>query len=210
VYPNVPLSQIVRVGKHELSATDWDLYLKTSVDFVLVDPVARPSLAVEFDGMGGGFSSSTTYVQVRPTRDPKREAKIQCEMDPFLRRCSQQYERFAATRSRVSIEPLFDPDIVTHMRQKVPFESVGCRFTAEVEVLPRPVSMVVWVRNWAGEELSGILSAECPVKSGVNPLCVAQNIAECLGQEQVLRLIDEKGLSDKSADQYGSPQAGTG
>jgi hypothetical protein len=277
VYPNLPLSQIVRVGKHELTATDWDLYLKTSVDFVLVDAMARPSLAIEFDGMGGGFSSSKTYIQKRPTRDPKREAKLQfklhlcdkvdlplmvisfeetrpCtddttltvlssiaaqhvatktyketiakwdtegrgagktwneilweladldaktqnEMDPFLRRRADQYKRFAAAHLRVSIKSLFDPNVLTHMRQKVPFESVGCRFTAKGGALPHAVTVVVWVRNWAGAELSGALSSDCPVKSGVNPLRIAQNIAECLGQEQALRMIDEKESPNKS------------
>ena len=37
VYPNLPLSQLVRVGKHEISESEWELYLKTSVDFTLVE-----------------------------------------------------------------------------------------------------------------------------------------------------------------------------
>jgi len=61
VYPNLPFSQLVRIGKHEFtSENEWDLYLKTSVDFVLVDQEGHPSFGIEFDGLGRGFSSSTT------------------------------------------------------------------------------------------------------------------------------------------------------
>jgi hypothetical protein len=76
VYPNLPLSLLVRAGKHEISESDWDLYLKTSVDFTLVEGEGDPSLIVEFDGMGQGFNSSTTYVQFQQTRDPNRKAKL--------------------------------------------------------------------------------------------------------------------------------------
>lgn len=91
------------------------------------------------------------------------------------------------------LEHVFDPDILTHLRGKMPFESVGCRFTVEGGELPRPIVTTVWVRNLAGEELAGVLSPELPVKGGVNPLRVAENIARCLGQERVLEVLGEPG-----------------
>ncbi len=57
VYPNLPLSQLVRIGKHEVSESEWDFYLKTSVDFTLVESEGTPSLIVEFDGMGKDSAS---------------------------------------------------------------------------------------------------------------------------------------------------------
>jgi Protein of unknown function (DUF2726) len=276
VYPNLPFSQVVRVGKHEVSASEWDLYLKTSVDFTLVDGDINPSLIIEFDGMGGGFSSSDTYIQKWTTRDPNRSAKLnfklrtcgavglplmvisfdeagpctrdgtlsiingiaaqhvatnvykkiiqqwdsenrgrgktydemmwdlarldaktQYESDPFLKRMAADWDRFVATGVGVSMEPLFNPEILTAMREKVPFESVGCRITAEGGGLPEPVVAVVWVRNWAGEELAGLLSPDLPVKNGVNPLRVAENIARCLGQERVLEVLGQLGQGAK-------------
>jgi hypothetical protein len=276
VYPNLPLSQLVRVGKHELPQSDWDLYLKTSIDFTLVDAENSPSLLIQFDGMGGGFSSSDKYVQIRETRDPNRSAKLnfklrmcnsiqlplivvsfdethpctrdgmlsvingiaaqhvarkvyqntiqewdsenrgegktydemiwdlaeldaktQFESDPFLKRLASESERFISTGVQTAWENLFDPDILTAMRNKVPFESVGCRFTVTGGGLSEPVVTVVWVRNWAGEEMSGILSSDLPIKSGVNPLRVAENIARCLGQERVLEILGEAGRRPK-------------
>jgi hypothetical protein len=265
LYPNLPLSQLVRVGKDELSPAEWDLYLKTSIDFTLVSADSSPSLLIAFDGMGGGFSSSEKYIQKQTTRDPRRaakmdfklrichsvdlplivvsfretrpctrdgvlciingiaaqhvarkvyhhtirewdsekrghdktwdemmwdlaelDAKTQIDSDPFLKRMSVIWDQFAATGVKVSLESLFDPDVLTSMRAKTPFESVGCRFTATGDALHKPVVAEVWVRNWAGEELQGLLSQDAHVKSGVNPIRVAWNIAECVGREQVL------------------------
>lgn len=76
VYPNLPLAQLVRIGRQEISESEWDLYLKTSVDFTLVEAGRTPSLLIEFDGMGGGFSSFDKYVQMRMTTDPNRSAKL--------------------------------------------------------------------------------------------------------------------------------------
>lgn len=73
LYPNLPLSQIVEVERNEVSAVEWDFYLKSSVDFVLANRRDEPVLAIEFDGLGGGFSSGSTYQplvassQKRPT-----------------------------------------------------------------------------------------------------------------------------------------------
>jgi hypothetical protein len=272
VYPNLPLSQLVRVGKHELSGDEWELYLKTSVDFTLVEGEGNPSLIVEFDGMGEGFSSSTTYIQFRQTRDPNRKAKLdfklrlcdgvglpllvisfpetapctrdgllsivnglfaqhiatktyqdtikqwdsegrgqgqtwdaiswdlarldgqtQCDFDPFLKRMSDHYERFVAAGVKSRLESLSQPDQLTAMRGGVAFESVGARFTVEGGGLEEPVVTVVWVRNLIGKELFYDLDPCAHVKCGVNPLRIAWNIAQCLGQERVLEVLKKAG-----------------
>jgi hypothetical protein len=268
VYPNLPLSQIVRVGKHEVSQGEWEVYLKTSVDFTLVEGKGDPSLVVEFDGMGEGFSSSNTYIQFRQTRDSNRKAKLdfklrlcervglpllvisfpeiasctrdgllsivngivaqhiatktyqntmqqwdsegrgqgktsdemlwdvarldgqtQCDFDPFLKRMSDHYDRFLASGVKWRLESLSDPDQLTAMRANVPFESVGARYTVEGGSLPHPVVTIVWVRNWIGKELFHDLDPCAHVKSGANPLRIAWNIAQCLGQERVLEVL---------------------
>ena len=272
VYPNVPLSQIVDVEKNELRPREWDFFLKTSVDFVLTSPSSEPSLALEFDGLGDGFSLGDIYIQARPTDDPHRSLKLnfklrlcrdvnlpllvisfeetrtlrgddalavvhsivgqhiasrvyqetverwdaegrgagksrsemewelaklqstlQHRFDPFRAGLESGWDEFQQLGVRMSLEPLFKPDILTAMRQNEPFESVGCRFIAKGGSLPASVLQVVWVRNFAGRELSGILSPELPITTGVNPLRVAENVAWYLGQKRALEVAEARG-----------------
>ena len=75
-----------------------------------------------------------------------------------------EFERFVSTGVQMSWKPLFNPDVFIAMRNKVPFESVGCRFTVKGGALSEPVVTVVWVRNWAGEELSGSSHPICRLR----------------------------------------------
>jgi hypothetical protein len=265
LYPNIPFSHIVRAERGELKDGEWDFYLKTSVDFVLTAPTAEPSLALEFDGLGEGFSLGDTYVQARPTDDPYRSLKLNFKLrlcravrlpllvisfeevrvlrpddahilvhsivgqhianrvyrdtirrwdaerrgagkspddilwelaqlraetqhryDPFLADLEVGYDRFRELGVSMSLEPLFQPDVLPTLRTNQPFESVGCRFTARGGKLSSPIIQVVWVRNFAGRELAGILDAELPISTGVNPLQVAQNVAWYFGQRRTL------------------------
>ena len=53
-----------------------NLFFKTSVDYVLCTNEGRPLLAIDFDGMGGGFDREGEYVQVEATPDRNRKAKF--------------------------------------------------------------------------------------------------------------------------------------
>lgn len=76
LYPNLPLSRIVKIAKDEVSDKEWDFYLKSSVDFVLASPTDVPSLALEFDGLAGGFNAGSVYKPVGRKPDPNRAKKI--------------------------------------------------------------------------------------------------------------------------------------
>ena len=52
------------------------LFYKTSIDYTLCTKDGRPLMAIEFDGMGGGFNRNGKYVAVRPTDDPNRKTKL--------------------------------------------------------------------------------------------------------------------------------------
>jgi hypothetical protein len=72
------------------------------------------------------------------------------------------------------------------MRTKQPVESVGCRFAAHGGNVTDPVTLTAWVRNFAGDEFGTILSADAPVRYGVNPLRVAESVAWYLGVKKTL------------------------
>ncbi len=272
LYPNVPFPSIVKAEKDELKDGEWDYYLKTSVDFVLTTPTSEPSLALEFDGLGEGFSLGDTYVQTRATDDPYRtlklnfklrmcravglllliisfeeisalrqgdarmivhsvvgqhiadrvyrdtirrwevegrgvgksfdetmweaaelKADLQFQYDPFLAGLEAGCDEFHRLGVVMSWQPLFQPDVLTSLRTKQPFESVGCRFTASGGKLRSTVVLVVWVRNFAGHELSAMPCAEVPISTGVNPLKVAHNIAWYFGQRRTLESANLSG-----------------
>ena len=82
LYGNTPLSQIVEIRKGEVPDKRWDYYLKASVDFVLTNPTHEPALAIEFDGLGEGYSSGKTYILERQSEeDPYRELKTNFKLD---------------------------------------------------------------------------------------------------------------------------------
>ena len=75
LYPQFPLSALI-APDCKLPKDEWDLFLKTSIDYVLATKEGHPILAIDFDGMGGGFDRDGEYVQVRATRDPNRKRKF--------------------------------------------------------------------------------------------------------------------------------------
>ncbi len=264
LYPNLPLSQIVEAERTEISDAEWDFYLKSSVDFVLADGQGHPILAIEFDGLAGGFSYGSKYRPARLATSPSRSTKLDFKLSICLKsglplyvisfdeiqalpgeeslrivngiiaqqlvrmemnqkiRCWDENDRgrgktweemewdlvTAQTQLqhkydpfRYGLEPLWDeftqlncgwsleavcrPDIFEALRTKRPLESVGSKFIADRN-LAVPVMLTVWVRNFAGDEIGTILSPEVPVRGGVNPLRVAENIAWYLGIKRTL------------------------
>ena len=52
------------------------LFYKTSVDYVVATKAGQPLVAIDFDGMGGGYDKGGQYFQVEPTRDRNRKVKF--------------------------------------------------------------------------------------------------------------------------------------
>jgi hypothetical protein len=264
IHSNLPLSQVVEIEKTEVTVGDWDFYLKTSVDFVLTDPQGEPRLALEFDGLAGGFSSGSAYHPARANAIRERainfklalcskaglplyvisfdeirslsddeslcivhsvvaqqivlqkmdeklrhwdenergrgkafdqiwdemtdaEIALQTEYDPFRRRLNNIWKDLPKRHS-YSMEPLARPDLETAAKLKVPVQAVGCHFTSRGETPYPPVSVTVWVRNFAGDALGYVLSADIPIKGSINPLRVAENAAFYLGIKRIIEL----------------------
>jgi hypothetical protein len=76
LYPSLPLANLLEVEAGELKPKERDFYLKTSVDYTFCELDGRPILSMEFDGLGGGFSRGTEYLQERETPDPYRKLKL--------------------------------------------------------------------------------------------------------------------------------------
>ena len=268
LYGNTPLSQIVEIRKDELTEKRWDYYLKASVDFVLTNPTHEPALAIEFDGLGEGYSSGKRYILERKfDEDPYRELKInfkldvcysvglplivisfeeiehvtdddtlsivnsmvglhiatkeysdtiqewdrqgkgvgktfdemlwddsvlrtrlRFEHDPILARLEATWEEFETLGAKWRMSSVSRPDCITALREKKPFTSVGCRYEVMGGKLQNPVSVTVWVRNFAGEEMGASLYSELIPTHGINPLKVAENIAWYLGQKRAIEL----------------------
>ena len=80
LYPSLPLANLLEVEAGELNPKERDFYLKTSVDYTFCELDGRPILSMEFDGLGGGFSRGTEYLQERETPDPYRKLKLDCKL----------------------------------------------------------------------------------------------------------------------------------
>ena len=77
LFPEIPFANLVTLAERELSAAELSFLNKTSVDFVLAGEGWQPLLAVEFDGLGHGYSHNGVYVQTAFTqRDPHRPWKL--------------------------------------------------------------------------------------------------------------------------------------
>ncbi|MEW6355072.1 MAG: DUF2726 domain-containing protein [Planctomycetota bacterium] len=84
VYPQVPVRKALGYDKlKNLSISDQarEYLLKTEFDFVVCDRSASPILAVEFDGLGHGFSRHGKYIQVVKTEDPHRKLKLDAKIN---------------------------------------------------------------------------------------------------------------------------------
>ncbi len=268
LFANTPLSQIVEVRRKELTEKKWDFYLKASVDFVLTGPKHEPVLAIEFDGLGEGYSSGKRYILERKVeKDPYRELKINFKLDtchavglplivisfeeindisaddmlsvvnsmigmhiatreyratieewdregkgagktfeellwddsklrarlnfqhdPVLSRLEPNWEAFQKLGATWRMSSVSKPDILTALREKKPFASVGCRYIIKGGKLQTPVVLTVWVRNFAGAEMGASLDSELIPTHGINPLKVAENIAWYLGQKRAIEV----------------------
>ncbi len=76
LYPQLPFPKLIEVDDERLTDGERRFYYSTNVDFTLCDKSGRPLLAIEFDGIGGGFSRDGEYVPGRETNDPNRKLKL--------------------------------------------------------------------------------------------------------------------------------------
>jgi hypothetical protein len=84
VYLHIPVRNALGYEKlKELQITDRarEYLLKTEFDFVVCDHSASPILAIEFDGLGHGFSRDGKYVQVVETEDQNRKLKLDAKIN---------------------------------------------------------------------------------------------------------------------------------
>ena len=84
VYPQIPVRKVL--GYFELMDLEIkdgakDYLMKTEFDFVVCERGSgRPFLAVEFDGIGHGYSKRGEYLLVEQTDDPHRKLKIDAKL----------------------------------------------------------------------------------------------------------------------------------
>lgn len=76
-YPQLPLAKLVKLdATDKLTAGQKRFFYATNVDYTFCADDGRPLFSVEFDGIGGGYSSSGKYRQARATIDPHRQLKM--------------------------------------------------------------------------------------------------------------------------------------
>jgi hypothetical protein len=83
VYPHIPVRNALGYDRlRNLSIKDKtkQYLLKTEFDFVVCDHAGSPILAVEFDGLGHGFSRDGKYVQIVETEDQYRALKLDAKI----------------------------------------------------------------------------------------------------------------------------------
>lgn len=83
VYPHIPVRNALGFDKlRNLHIKDKakEYLLKTEFDFVVCDHSGSPILAVEFDGLGHGFSRDGKYIQLVATEDQNRQLKLDAKI----------------------------------------------------------------------------------------------------------------------------------
>ena len=77
LFPELPFANLVDLNERYLDAAELSFLYKTSVDFVLTTASWRPLFALEFDGLGHGYSRDGAYIQRVPSsKDKNREWKL--------------------------------------------------------------------------------------------------------------------------------------
>lgn len=78
VYPQIPLSALFTPDPKWRDTSNF--FFKTSVDYVLCSNEGHPILAIDFDGLGGGFDRDGEYVQVEAASDRFRKRKFDIKL----------------------------------------------------------------------------------------------------------------------------------
>lgn len=81
LYPSLPFLSVIDWSGARLTSIEQRFLKNTSVDYTACDRTSgRPLLSVEFDGMGHGYSNAGTYIEMVPSSDPNRRAKIELKL----------------------------------------------------------------------------------------------------------------------------------
>lgn len=76
-YPQLPLAKLIKLDKDDqLTPGQRQYFFATNVDYTFCVDGGQPLFSVEFDGIGGGYSSNGKYHQARSTVDPYRRLKM--------------------------------------------------------------------------------------------------------------------------------------
>lgn len=74
LFSNIPFSVLFEPEPEWQDTSNF--FFKTSIDYVLCTDAGKPLIAVDFDGLGGGFDKDGRYLQVNETSDPQRKLKF--------------------------------------------------------------------------------------------------------------------------------------
>jgi hypothetical protein len=108
VYPQIPVRKALgfdNVMSLPIRDSAREYLLKTEFDFVVCDRSGSVILAIEFDGLGHGFSRDGKYIQIEETEDQHRRLKL----DAKISAC-EMCDLPIVVVSYPETEPSFDPD----------------------------------------------------------------------------------------------------
>lgn len=74
LFSNIPFSVLFEPEREWQNTSNF--FFKTSIDYVLCTDAGKPLIAIDFDGLGGGFDKDGRYLQVNNTSDPHRKIKF--------------------------------------------------------------------------------------------------------------------------------------
>ncbi len=108
VYPHIPVRKALGYDNIKLlpikdSAKEY--LLRTEFDFVICDLDESPIWAIEFDGLGHGFSRDGRYIQIEEADDRYRQLKLDAKINSCELCCHP-----IVVVSYPETEPGFDPD----------------------------------------------------------------------------------------------------
>ncbi len=107
--------------------------------------------------------------------------------DPLLKALDRFRDSVEGAYMSMSYAPQFEPDVLEVLRTKTAFRRVGCRFEARLREDPEPVTLTVWVRNFGGEEFSNLLIPDMSATDGINPLLLAETVAQYIGYRRIVQ-----------------------
>jgi len=108
VYPQIPVRKALgydNLAKLLIKDSAREYLLKTEFDFLVCDRSGSAILAIEFDGLGHGFSRDGRYIQTEDTEDQYRKLKL----DTKIAAC-EMCDLAMVVVSYPETETSFDPD----------------------------------------------------------------------------------------------------
>ncbi len=82
LWPSLPLSTLLKLEDNDVTEKERQFFYSTSIDYTLCDSSNTPLLSIEFDGIGGGYSSNGAYLPgngyINSMRKVKLDFKLRC------------------------------------------------------------------------------------------------------------------------------------